>query len=52
MDDEIPKCPSCGTPMQLRTVLPSVAGHPELRTFRCAGCGIVKTQLVESKKPE
>jgi uncharacterized Zn finger protein len=52
MSDEIPQCPSCRQPMQLRTVVPSMVGHSELRTFRCAVCGIVKTQHVERKKPE
>jgi len=50
MDDEIPQCPSCRAPMQLRTLVPSIEGRPELRTFRCASCGIIKTELVEPKK--
>jgi hypothetical protein len=30
-------------PMRLIRVLPAVAGHPELHSFKCDGCGEVVT---------
>lgn len=39
----LPPCPACESPMQLSRVTPAVAGHPELRSFECAGCGEVLT---------
>ena len=29
--------------MRLVRVTPAVAGHPELRSFKCSGCGEVLT---------
>jgi hypothetical protein len=34
--------------MRLRQLLPSFGRQPELRTFECVPCSIVKTQQVET----
>jgi len=47
-NDKAITCPSCGEPMRLRQMLPSFGRQPELRTYECARCGVVKTQKVES----
>jgi hypothetical protein len=36
-------CRQCGTKMQLAQTVPAVAGHAELRTYRCGSCGAVTT---------
>lgn len=36
-------CPACDGRMSLVRVLPKLGGLPELRTFRCAGCGATET---------
>jgi len=34
--------------MRLRQVLPSFGREPELRTYECTACSVVKTQKVDS----
>ncbi|HET9618285.1 MAG TPA: hypothetical protein VFP74_14045 [Pseudolabrys sp.] len=46
--DQAISCPSCGKPMRLRQVLPSFGREPELRTYECVSCSVVKTQKVDS----
>jgi hypothetical protein len=36
-------CASCGATMQVAAVVPRIAGHDELRTYRCDRCGAVET---------
>ena len=38
-----PPCPACAKTMRLARVTPAVAGHPELHSFECDGCGEVLT---------
>lgn len=38
-----PPYPACTQPLQLVRVTPAIAGHPELRSFKCADCGEVIT---------
>ena len=37
-------CIVCGAPMTLERVTPKLGALPELRTFRCIECGIVRTR--------
>jgi hypothetical protein len=39
-------CAGCGATMQVVAVAPRVAGHDELRTYRCERCGVVETRPV------
>ena len=41
-----PICPECGSRMKRAKVTPSFGGLPELRTFRCATCNVVFTEVV------
>jgi hypothetical protein len=36
-------CIVCGAPMTLERVTPQLGTLPELRTFRCTACGVVRT---------
>ena len=38
------RCPACGAVMMLAGVLPKLASHPELHTFRCGACKEVETR--------
>jgi hypothetical protein len=40
-------CPACGKLMQLTTVVPTFAGHPEIHSWRCDSCGEVRATEVE-----
>lgn len=39
----IRKCERCGNPMDMFACQPAVGALPELRSYRCAGCGHVET---------
>jgi DNA-directed RNA polymerase subunit RPC12/RpoP len=39
----IRKCERCGNPMDLFSYEPSLGTLPELRSYRCPGCGNVET---------
>jgi hypothetical protein len=39
----IRKCERCGNPMDLFACEPRLGTLPELRTYRCPGCGLVET---------
>lgn len=41
------RCPACGNVMRVVRVVPRVAGHAELRSFKCATCGEIITKPVE-----
>jgi hypothetical protein len=41
------RCPKCGAPMTLVTILPKTDIHPELRTFRCDICRWMDTRVAE-----
>lgn len=43
-----PKCPNCDNPMKLVGVVPAIAGHPKLLTFKCEKCGAILTDAKES----
>jgi len=43
-------CPACGNPMRLAAVVPRVAGHPELRSFKCMSCNEVITKPVDKTR--
>ncbi len=34
----IVRCPSCGKPMRLASIIPGIGALPELRTFECRDC--------------
>ena len=46
-DKEAIKCPNCGEPMRLRQARPSFFDQPEMRTYECKHCAIVKNEYVE-----
>lgn len=48
--DEAINCPSCGKPMRLRQLNPGFGTLPELRTYECTSCGIVKTEQIDTKE--
>ena len=43
-------CRVCGGPMLLVRTIPAVAHLPELRTFRCQCCGVLRTDEIPSKQ--
>ncbi len=47
MSDAFALCPKCKQPMRLVRVVPALAGHPELQSFKCRACGEVTTRPVE-----
>jgi len=44
---EVPPCSKCSEPRSVATVLPPLAGHPEIVSFRCQSCGEVLTAVDE-----
>lgn len=38
-----PYCEKCECNMKLVRTIPKLGGLPELKTYRCASCGAVKT---------
>jgi hypothetical protein len=42
---EPPTCERCGEAMDLAQTVPAVAGHPEIRSYRCSDCGHVMTTV-------
>jgi hypothetical protein len=44
-------CPECGGTMKLAWIVPGIAHHPELRSFKCERCGEVVTKSVDADPP-
>jgi hypothetical protein len=44
-----PKCEICAATMTLKTVIPAAHIFPELKTFQCVGCGLLRTVENESE---
>jgi predicted nucleic acid-binding Zn ribbon protein len=43
-------CPSCGKHMQLKRVIPGLAGLPQLFVYSCQFCGVSLTEAEEPKQ--
>jgi hypothetical protein len=42
-----PTCAPCGGMMVVAYVVPRLGPHPEIRSFKCPGCGEVETHVIE-----
>jgi hypothetical protein len=49
-----PKCEICDGAMKLKRVIPAAHIFPELKTFQCMGCGLLRTveDVAELATPE
>lgn len=43
----VPHCPSCNGTMQMERLVPALAGHPELRTYKCPMCKSILTVPIQ-----
>jgi hypothetical protein len=41
------RCPACGRPMRLDSVVPRFGSFPELRSFACKACGVTYTEAAK-----